>query len=67
MTPSLQDDIIIDTEQASVLICTPAATLIKWRSTGENNIPFIKIGRNVRYRTKDLREWVEAHVQGGGI
>ena len=67
MTPSLQDDIIIDTEQASVLICTPAATLIKWRSTGENKIPFIKIGRNVRYRTKDLKDWIEAHVKGGEI
>ncbi len=62
---SLDDNIIVDTSEASILICTPEKSLIKWRSTGEHNIPFIKIGRNVRYRTKDLREWIEARVQGG--
>ncbi len=62
---SLDDNIIVDISDASILICTPEKSLIKWRSTGEHNIPFIKIGRNVRYRTKDLREWIEARVQGG--
>lgn len=61
---SLDDNIIVDTFEASILICTPEKSLIKWRSTGEHNIPFIKIGRNVRYRTKDLRNWIEAHVVG---
>lgn len=62
---SLDDNVIINTALASILLCTPEKSLIKWRSTGEHNIPFIKIGRNVRYRTKDLREWIEKHVQGG--
>jgi hypothetical protein len=64
---SLDDNIIVDTSEAATLICTPEKSLIKWRSTGEHNIPFIKIGRNVRYRTKDLRNWIEAHVQGGAV
>ena len=64
-TISLDDNIIVDTFEASILICTPEKSLIKWRSTGEHNIPFIKIGRNVRYRTKDLREWIERHIKGG--
>ncbi len=62
---SLDDNIIVDTPEAAMLIHTPEKSLIKWRSTGEHNIPFIKIGRNVRYRTKDLRDWIDAHVQGG--
>ncbi len=62
---SINDDLIIDTSEAAILIHTPEKSLIKWRSTGEHNIPFIKIGRNVRYRTKDLRVWIEAHIQGG--
>jgi len=64
---SLDDNLIVDTSEASILICTPEKSLIKWRSTGEHNIPFIKIGRNVRYRTKDLRNWIEAHIQGGAV
>ena len=62
---SLDDNIVVDTAEASQLLKTPAASLIKWRSTGEHNIPFFRIGRNVRYRTADLRAWIEAHVQGG--
>lgn len=64
-TISLDDNIIVDTSEAAELICTPEKSLIKWRSTGEHNIPYIKIGRNVRYRTKDLRIWIEAHICGG--
>ena len=62
---SIDDDLIINTAEAAELICTPEKSLIKWRSTGEHEIPYIKIGRNVRYRTKDLRIWIEAHIQGG--
>jgi excisionase family DNA binding protein len=58
---SLHDDVIINTDQAAALLCTPKGTLVKWRSTGENQIPYIKIGRNVRYRVSDLRNWLEAH------
>lgn len=62
---SINDDVIVNTDEASQLLRTPAKTLVKWRSTGQGNIPFIKIGRNVRYRTADLRAWIEAHTQGG--
>jgi excisionase family DNA binding protein len=62
---TLDDNVIVDTDQAAELIATPAKTLIKWRSTGEHNIPYIKIGRNVRYRTADLRAWIEKHLIGG--
>jgi hypothetical protein len=64
---SLNDDLIVNTQEAAQLIRTPEKSLIKWRSTGEHNIPFIKIGRNVRYRTADLRKWIEAHVKGGAV
>jgi hypothetical protein len=64
-TISLDDNIIVDTSEAAVLLHTPEKSLIKWRSTGEHRIPFVKIGRSVKYRTKDLRNWIESHVQGG--
>lgn len=50
--------------EASALLKIPATTLQKWRSTGEHNIPFAKIGRNVRYRVKDLKAYVDRHVVG---
>jgi excisionase family DNA binding protein len=63
--PTLSDDRIITPEEAARLLCTPVASLAKWRSTGEHNIPFLKVGRSVRYRTADLRGWIERHTQGG--
>ena len=60
--PSLDIDTITDTNGASTLLNIPAATLIKWRSTGQNNIPFIKIGHQVKYRTADLRAYIEGHT-----
>ena len=60
--PSLNIDTIIDTIGASKLLNIPAATLIKWRSTGQNNIPYIKIGHQVKYRTADLRVYIERHT-----
>lgn len=62
---TLDDNIIVDTSEASILLKTPEKSLIKWRSTGEHNLPYVKIGRNVRYRTADLRKWIDAHMQGG--
>ena len=61
---TLDDNVIVNTSEAARLIRTPEKSLIKWRSTGEHNIPYVKIGRNVRYRTADLRKWIEAHIQG---
>jgi excisionase family DNA binding protein len=64
-TLSFTDDVLATPEQAAKLIQINASTLQKWRSTGENNIPFVKIGRSVRYRVSDLRDYVERHVMGG--
>ncbi|MDO8845902.1 helix-turn-helix domain-containing protein [Methylicorpusculum sp.] len=57
---SLEIDVLTDTEGAAVLLSIPAATLTKWRSTGEVRIPFVKIGRQVKYRTSDLKRFVES-------
>ncbi len=32
-------------------------TLAVWRCTKKYNIPYLKIGREVRYRKSDLRMW----------
>lgn len=56
---SLDIDVLTDTEGASILLKVAAATLIKWRSTGEVRIPFIRIGRQIKYRTKDLKAFIE--------
>ncbi len=60
---SFNDAVLATTEEAATLLKINAATLQKWRSTGENNIPFVKIGRSVRYSTVDLKAYVERHTK----
>jgi len=63
---TLSDDVLVDQTTAGKLLDIPPATLQKYRSTGENNIPFVKIGRSVKYRTADLRKYIESHTKHAG-
>jgi hypothetical protein len=38
-------------------------SLAVFRSTGRHQIPYIKIGRNVRYRRSDLEAWLISHTK----
>jgi len=60
--PNLQDDVLIDTVAAGQILNIPASTLVKWRSTGEVQIPFIRINRKIKYRTTDLLAYIENHT-----
>jgi hypothetical protein len=56
---SLDTDALIDTDGASTLLSVPSATLAKWRSTGEVRIPYVRLGRQIKYRTSDLKRFIE--------
>ena len=44
---------------AADYIGIPANTLQYWRTTGAQQIPFIKVGRRVMYRVSDLDKWLD--------
>lgn len=50
-------------EQLAKLLQTTVQTLAAWRSTGRYNLPFIKVGRKVLYRGKDVEKWLDSRVQ----
>ena len=58
-------ELLDDKAAAAVLDVTPG-TLSVWRSTGRYSIPFIKVGRSVRYRVADLNTWLESRTQANG-
>lgn len=51
------DGLITETEAADYL-CQSVRTIQKWRVTGYGP-KFYKSGRSVRYRRRDLSEWIE--------
>lgn len=59
---SVVKDLVDETVAAQILDVTPG-TLQVWRSTGRHSIPFVKVGRNVRYRRTDLEAWLRSHTR----
>lgn len=63
--PSNIRDLCDDKAAAEILDVTPG-TLSVWRSTGRYNLPFVKVGRKVRYRKSDLLAWLEKRTRETG-
>lgn len=58
-------DLVDESEAAEILDVVPG-TLSVWRSTGRYNLPFVKIGRKVRYSRTALNAWLESRTRTNG-
>lgn len=58
-------ELVDDTDAANILGVSPG-TLSVWRSTGRYALPFVKVGRNVRYRVSDLNAWLDKRTRSNG-
>lgn len=54
---------LLTSEEAADYICVATDTLAVWRCTGRYDIPYIKIGRKVRYNEQDLLAFIEQRTQ----
>lgn len=57
---------LLDENQAADYLTLAPGTLSVWRSTGRYKIPFLKVGRRVRYRRADLDAWLESRTRTSG-
>ena len=57
---------LLDEREAAKILDTKPSTLSVWRSTGRYALPFVKIGRKVRYRRSDLAAWLESRTRESG-
>lgn len=55
-------DYLLTTSEAARLLGLPPQTLVNWRCTGRYPLPFIRVGRLIRYRVTDLNSWIENNV-----
>jgi len=51
---------LLTTEEAAAYLNIKPSTLEKWRYTKAVQIPFVKIGTCVRYKTEALNEFLKA-------
>ena len=49
---------LMDPSETSQLISVAQGTLAVWRSTGRYDLPYVKVGRLVRYRRTDIEAWL---------
>jgi len=57
---------LLDDKAAAALLDVTPGTLSVWRSTGRYVLPFLKVGRKVRYRRVDLLAWLEKRTRSTG-
>lgn len=57
---------LLDEQQAAQHLNVSPGTLSVWRSTGRYALPFVKVGRRVRYRLADLDSWIQERVRESG-
>lgn len=58
MAECITTDRLVDTSEAARVLGIKKQTLDVWRCTGRYSIPFVKVGRLVRYRTSDLEAFL---------
>lgn len=58
--------VLLDDKAAAAVLDVTPGTLSVWRSTGRYALPFLKVGRKVRYRQTDLLVWLEKRTRQTG-
>jgi len=54
---------LLDQSQAAEFLAVSTRTLEGWRSSG-GGPRFVRVGRRVRYRLRDLQQWVDVRTFG---
>lgn len=53
---------LLTVAQLAALLQVPPQTLYGWRTRGEGP-PGLKVGRHVRYRMRDVEQWLDTRGQ----
>lgn len=53
--------VLLTPDSAAKLLGIPKQTLAAWRCNKRVNLPYIKVGRHIRYRLADLLAFIESN------
>lgn len=62
LTQLLKNEGLLTTEQAADYLGVTPRTLEVWRCVKRHTIPYIKVGRLVKYRQADLDAWLASRT-----
>jgi excisionase family DNA binding protein len=61
---SLEDAALLSPVDAAKLLSIPVQTLAVWRHNRRIDLPWVKVGRLVRYRLADLKRFISESSRG---
>jgi len=53
---------LLPPEEAAAMLGVTPGTLTVWRRTGRYPLPFVKVGRLVRYKIEDVQAFIESRT-----
>jgi excisionase family DNA binding protein len=62
--PSVTKNELLTTAQMAEVLGLSKDTLTTWRCTKRYDVPYLKLGRHVRYKRSDVEAWVRSQRQG---
>ena len=62
MTTATLASPLVDEKQASDILGLAPGTLSVWRCTKRYDLPWVKVGRSIRYRISDLERFLESRT-----
>jgi len=60
--PLMERTRLMNPQEAAILLRVTVGTLSGWRITNKVQIPYIKVGKSVRYRLVDLDRFIAEHT-----
>lgn len=65
MPATLDFPALLTRDEAAEYLRVAPQTLAVWVTNGRYNLPYVKVGRCVRYRRRDLDRFLESRTIGG--
>ena len=57
---------LLSPAEAAEILGLKVETLSVWRSTKRYPLPFVRIGRSIKYKAEDVLAFIEARTEGVG-
>ncbi len=59
---AVDDSVLLTEDEAAHLLKIQPATLATWRVRGHPHLPFVRVGRCIRYRRQDITTFINGHL-----
>lgn len=56
---------LFDSKQTASILCLKPATLAQMRWRGDHRLPWVKLGKAVRYKMSDIQAFIDTNTVNG--